>query len=110
MNEEIKTGDTVMIVRGSHCCGHMGSTSYGQVFIVKRVFPLREVGGAYTCNQCGRIASLDLMVAEIGPRRGVELRMLKKLPPPADDGAFRIKTPAEILADFELGVAVFGTF
>jgi len=76
MENDIKTGDLVMVVRGAACCG--ASETLGKIFRVEGIAPFDG-----RCSGCGRKGNPDVKLALRGPGIGYPFYRLIKIDPPA---------------------------
>jgi hypothetical protein len=74
----IQVGDLVQVVRGTPCCGHI-SIWGGHIFTVAEIL---SVGGDGQCAYCDVLRSFSaLAFPKIAAMEGIELVMLKRIPP-----------------------------
>lgn len=88
MNEEIKLGDTVMVVRGMPCCGFASRGSLGRIFIVDEIASMsdRRIPDNSVCAGCFQVVPLHTPIAISFLNASMYLlSRLKKLPPLADE-------------------------
>lgn len=86
----IKTGDLVMLVRPTPCCGNVGWLgTTGTISII-----LRRAG---RCAYCGKVS--ERTVASLNGLEGsVSVERLKKIDPPADGDSLPTRADIEVAA------------
>lgn len=85
----IKTGDLVMVVKPTPCCGNC--KAIGRTFTVKGVSASEAV-----CRYCGRIDKLEDALS-VDDRR-YDISRLKKIDPPADGDSLPTRADIEVAA------------
>lgn len=91
MSQDIKPGDTVMVVRGLRCCGNDGG-HLGLTYVVSGV----EMADA-TCAACGA-PILEDVAFRASDEKGALVSMLKKLPPLTEDESNETRQDIEVPA------------